>query len=118
MREGRMRWIVWLVFALASFTCQAQTVREYTLAPGDQIKVQVFQNPDLLLETRVSENGAITYPLVGVVHVGGKTLDEASRTIADALTKGQFIRDPQVSVQLMQGRGNQVTVLGFVARPG
>lgn len=91
---------------------------EYQLAPGDVIRIQVFQNPDLTLETRVSENGTITYPLVGQVVLGGLALSEAEQRIANRLEEGDFILRPQVSVLLLQNRGNQVSVLGQVNRPG
>ena len=43
---------------------------DYPLGPGDILRIQVFQNPDLTTETRVSESGSITFPLVGAVEVG------------------------------------------------
>jgi polysaccharide export outer membrane protein len=91
---------------------------DYPLAAGDAIKIQVFQNPDLTLETRVSENGNITYPLIGAVDIGGMSLASAEKKIADALQKGGFLQKPQVTIALVQIRGNQVSVLGQVAKPG
>jgi polysaccharide export outer membrane protein len=91
---------------------------EYKLSPGDAIKVQVYQNPDLTLEARVSEAGTIGYPLVGSVAIGGLSLSAAERRIADALAKGDFLKQPQVNIVLLQVRGNQVSVLGHVQRPG
>ena len=91
---------------------------DYRLAAGDAIRIQVFQNPDLTLETRVSENGSITYPLIGALELGGLSIAEAEARLADALQKGGFIRQPQVSIVLVQIRGNQVSVLGQVNRPG
>jgi polysaccharide export outer membrane protein len=96
----------------------AQPQGEYLLAPGDTIRIQVFQNADLALETRVSESGAITYPLIGTVQLGGQTLAGAEKRIADQLREGGFVRQPQVTVVLLQNRGNQVSVLGQVNRPG
>ena len=37
------------------------------------VRIAVFQNPDLTLETRVNEAGVISYPLLGLVRVGGQT---------------------------------------------
>jgi len=91
---------------------------EYVLAAGDNIRVTVFQNPDLTVETRVTENGTISYPLVGSVRVGGMTIPSAEQTIAKALKDGGFIQQPQVNIALLQNRGNQVSVLGAVNRPG
>jgi polysaccharide export outer membrane protein len=95
-----------------------QTQLDYPLASGDTIRIQVFQNPDLTIETRVSEGGSITYPLIGAVDIGGLPIAVAEKKIADALQAGGFLQKPQVNITLLQVRGNQVSVLGQVARPG
>ncbi|AMO25409.1 polysaccharide export protein EpsE [Ramlibacter tataouinensis] len=97
---------------------KVDTARDYRLGPGDSIRVQVFQNPDLTLESRVSESGIINYPLVGRVNIGGLTLPEAEARIAQALRKNNILKSPQVNVNLLQVRGNQVSVLGQVQKPG
>lgn len=109
-----------LVAALApaAVLAQASAAQEYRLGPGDGVKITVFQNPDLNLETRVSETGAISYPLVGSVQVGGLSVAAAEKAIADGLKKGGFVLQPQVTVVLQQVRGAQVAVLGQVSRPG
>lgn len=91
---------------------------DYPLGPGDVIRIQVFQNPDLTIETRVSESGIITYPLIGTVSIGGMTLSAAENQIAQQLRDGGFVRQPQVTISLLANRGNQVAVLGQVNRPG
>ena len=110
--------VVCVVLACLSSPAQAQPKPDYPLGAGDAIRIQVFQNPDLTIETRVSENGSITYPLIGAVELGGLSLAVAEKKIADALQKGGFIQKPQVNVVLVQIRGNQVAVLGQVNRPG
>jgi len=92
--------------------------QDYRLGPGDAIGVQVYQSPDLSVEARVSESGVISYPLVGTVQLGGLTITEAEKKIADALRTGGFVKVPQVNIALKQVRGNQVAVLGQVSRPG
>lgn len=117
-----LRWLptMLLVVAAAFATgVRAQDKQlEYQLGPGDSVRVLVFQNPDLTLETRVSENGTISFPLIGIVRIGGMTVARAEQTIANALRTGGFIKQPQVTVLLMVSRGNQVSVLGLVGRPG
>jgi polysaccharide export outer membrane protein len=106
-------------FGLAGFAqVQAANEREYVLGPGDIIRVTVFQNPDLTTETRVSENGAIAFPLLGAVPVGGLSTAAAGNLIGERLRTGGFVRQPQVNVLPVQIRGNQVSVLGYVNRPG
>lgn len=91
---------------------------DYRLGPGDQIRVQVYQNPDLSIEARVSEQGTINYPLVGSISLGGTTIGQAENKIASALKSGNFLKQPQVNIVLLQVRGNQVAVLGQVQKPG
>jgi len=91
---------------------------DYALGAGDAIRVQVFQNPELTIETRVSENGSVNYPLIGSVGLGGLSIGAAEKKIADALKDGGFVKQPQVNILLLLVRGNQVSVLGHVARPG
>ena len=91
---------------------------EYRLGGGDVIRISVYQSQDLSLETRLSETGVISFPLVGALMLGGKTVGEAEQVIATALKKGEFVKNPQVNVVLMQARGSQVSVLGQVNRPG
>ena len=92
--------------------------KDYRLGAGDVIRISVFQNPDLSLETRVSESGVISFPLLGPVKIGGLAASQAEKVIADGLREGNFVKQPQVSVLVMQVRGNQVSVLGQVNRPG
>ncbi|MDB5929092.1 MAG: epsE [Polaromonas sp.] len=94
------------------------TQQDYRLGAGDSIGVQVYQSPDLSVDARVSETGVISYPLVGTVQLGGLTISEAEKKIADALRTGGFVKVPQVNIVLRQVRGSQVAVLGQVSRPG
>lgn len=108
-----------LVLALAWMGSAGAAVEsEYLLGAGDVVRVSVFQNPDLTVETRVSEAGGITYPLLGSVPVGGLSINGAERKIAELLRSGGFVLQPQVNILLLQIRGNQVAVLGQVNRPG
>ena len=93
-------------------------LQDYVLGAGDVIKISVFQNPDLSLQTRVSENGTISYPLIGIVSVGGSSTAVAERQIATKLKEGGFLNDPQVTVLIEQIHGNQVAALGQFNRPG
>ena len=121
-------------FLLLGTTAQAQTsgsgtagaagtagpaaVTEYRLGAGDVVRIAVFQNPELTLETRVTEAGVISYPLLGVVRVGGLSVTEAEKRLADGLRNGNFVKSPQVTLVVLQVRGNQASVLGQVNRPG
>jgi polysaccharide export outer membrane protein len=108
-----------LTMTLAATVAYAQDkLSDYRLGPGDSIKVQVYQSPDLTLEARVSESGVINYPLVGRITIGGLTIPEAESRIAQALKKNRILKSPQVNINIAQVRGSQVAVLGQVAKPG
>lgn len=91
---------------------------EYALGAGDVIRISVFQNPDLTTEARVSETGTVSFPLIGSVVLGGKTVQEAERLIAGRLKDGGYVLQPQVNILPLQLRSSQVAVLGHVNRPG
>jgi polysaccharide export outer membrane protein len=96
----------------------AAAVGEYRLGAGDVVRISVYQNPDLTVEGRISEAGTISYPLLGTIRIGGMTLAEGEKRIADGLRNGNFVRQPQVNILVLQIRGNQASVLGYVNRPG
>jgi polysaccharide biosynthesis/export protein len=111
-----------LVLAVCAGIASAQTAKapngDYRLGPGDSIKVQVYQQPDLTVEARVSESGSIRYPLIGNVAIGGLSIAEAENRVAAALKQRDILKAPQVNIVLLQVRGNQVSVLGQVQKPG
>jgi len=113
------RWLflVLMAFGLAGMALAAGE-REYILGPGDIVRITVFQSPDLTTEARVSENGTLTFPMIGTVTVGGLSISAAEKEIATRLREGGFVRQPQVNMLPLQVRGNQVSVLGQVNRPG
>jgi polysaccharide export outer membrane protein len=91
---------------------------EYRLGSGDVVRISVFQNPDLTLETRITEAGVVSYPLLGSIRIGGLSVTAAEKLIADGLRNGNFVRSPQVTMVVLQVRGSQASVLGQVNRPG
>jgi polysaccharide export outer membrane protein len=116
------RWLAVLacVFlgALALGAAPVRAQPEYLLAPGDILKISVFKNADLSLDVRVSESGAIGYPLIGSVPVKGLTLPAAEGKIAQMLRDGGFVVNPQVNILLTTGFGNLVSVIGEVNHSG
>ena len=91
---------------------------EYRVGAGDVLRIVVFQNADLTMETRVTDAGLVSYPLLGSLRLGGLTITAVEKLISDGLRNGNFVRQPQVTVALLQVRGHQVSVLGQVNRPG
>lgn len=96
----------------------ASPLPEYRLGAGDVLRITVYQSPDLSFETRVADNGSLSYPLIGPLPARGLTVGQVERLIADGLKKGEYLKEPQVSVVLLEVRGNVVSVLGQVAKAG
>ncbi len=120
--RGLRRWrSLLMVFSICAFGIAATPAHaqpEYLLTPGDILKISVFKNPDLSLDVRVSESGAIGYPLIGSVPVKGLTLPAAEAKIAQMLRDGGFVVNPQVNILLTEGFGNLVSVIGEVNKAG
>ena len=107
-----------VVDAVAQPSTPTAAAAEYRLGSGDVVRINVYQNPDLAIETRVTEAGLISYPLLGSIKVGGLSVTATEKLIADGLRSGNFVKQPQVTLVVTQVRGNQASVLGMVNRPG
>jgi len=88
------------------------------LGPGDALKILVYGSPDLTTETKVNENGKITFPLLGEVTIGGLTPAAAEKKIADLLENGGYLRKPQINILTATLHSQQISVLGFVRNQG
>ncbi len=105
-----------LLFMLAPG--ERASAADLPLGAGDVVKISVYGSPDLALETRVSENGNISYPLVGQVAVGGLSTAAAEKKIAGLLESGGYVKKPQVNLIVTAVQSQTVSVLGQVGRPG
>jgi polysaccharide export outer membrane protein len=114
--QRRLLAVLLLLTGFASLPAHAE--QQYTLVPGDIIKITVFKNTDLSVDARVSETGSISYPLIGPVPIAGLSLPAAEKKIADMLKEGGFVINPQISILLTTAFGNMVSVLGEVKTPG
>ena len=101
-----------LAFALLHTAALADI---YILGPGDSINIHVFQEPDLSLSARISNNGTVDYPLLGKLKIEGLTLVEAE-AVLDKKLRGDYLIDPQISVSVASYRPFFVT--GAVRSPG
>ncbi len=88
----------------------------YQLGSGDLLRVLVFGEDQLTGEYRVNDQGAIGLPLVGSVPASGRTPGQLEGDVARALTRGNFLRNPHVTVEVIAYR--PIFVLGEVAKPG
>jgi protein involved in polysaccharide export with SLBB domain len=71
----------------------------YVLRPNDQLKVQVFNEPNISGDYQVDASGFVSIPLAGRVRAGGLTAAQLERSISAGLNRG-MIKDPRVNVQI------------------
>ncbi len=124
-RHSSTAWL-WLVLAaLSPLSAEAQGVSAAAsarpllqLGVGDELNVQVYGRPELTTTTYIADDGSITMPLAGPVPIVGLSPAAAAREVAAAYKRAQLLRDPQITILLMQSRSQQVSVLGEVRSPG
>src|SRR5579871_531813 len=103
---------------LTSLTVVPEDFASLKLAPGFLLGMQVYDVPELSADLRVDSNGDITVPMVGLLHVAGKTITEVQSEIALRLRTGKIINDPRVNLNIEQYAGQNISVLGEVHNPG
>jgi polysaccharide export outer membrane protein len=89
----------------------------YKLQPLDLLKIQVFQEPDLDRDVRVSKNHTIVLPLVGTVDLTNLTVHDAEQLITDLYGR-DYLVDPQISITVSEYTSRSLSVLGAVGSPG
>jgi polysaccharide export outer membrane protein len=88
---------------------------QYVLEAGDQIYIQVFDEPDLTMKATVGQSGAINYSYLGTIQVAGQTPEQLSDSITAKLRDG-YLRNPSVNITVEKYRSFFVD--GEVRRPG
>ncbi|MBG6220182.1 MULTISPECIES: polysaccharide export protein EpsE [unclassified Janthinobacterium] len=112
------RLVMWCLTLLLAIATGAASAADVQLGAGDVLKISVYGSPDLALETRISEAGEITFPLVGNVVLGGLSVSAAEKKLGGSLERGGFLRKAQVNIIVTSLQSQQVSVLGQVNRPG
>ncbi|MAI34625.1 MAG: sugar transporter [Rhodopirellula sp.] len=89
---------------------------EYTLGPGDVLRIQLWGKENQNLELPISRDGTISFPQSGPMSVAGLSFDEARQQIRKQVSE-QYI-GVQASVSLGELRSMRVFVLGEARNPG
>jgi polysaccharide biosynthesis/export protein len=89
---------------------------DYRIGPQDLLDINIFEAPELSRTVRVSENGEVSLPLLGGIHVVRLTARELENTLATKLR--EFLKDPHVSVMVTAIESHPVSVIGEVNKPG
>lgn len=110
------------VFLLATLSLCARAQSDaastdYVLQPSDLIRIEVFKEPDLLREVRISQESSVTLPLIGTIDMKGKTVRQAEELIRGLYDK-DFLVNPQINLTVLEYTQRTVQVVGQVNNPG
>lgn len=91
--------------------------RDYRIGPFDRLEIDVFGVEELRREVQADASGRVSFPLAGSIEAGGMTPGQLAEEISTRL-RGNYVRDPQVTVNLRETASSLVTVEGAVREPG
>ncbi len=104
-----------IVFASSVLADSSMTSHAYRLGPNDMVRIQVFGEEDLTVESKVAGDGTINFPLLGPVALAGKTVPEVQEYLRARLAEG-YVRSPRVTLFMVRYRNFYVS--GEVKTPG
>lgn len=99
----------------AVVAAETENQKSYVLGVGDEIKISVHDEGDLLVQSRLNDSNVISYPFLGEIRPVGMTISQLEKRIIEGL-KPDYILYPQVSVNVVRYRDFYIN--GEVRRPG
>lgn len=90
----------------------------YRLMPEDVLQIQVYNEAQINVQVPVGRDGNISAPFVGIVRAQGKTITELEADLKALYIQRLKLRDPIVSITILQYRRIRASVMGMVNRPG
>jgi polysaccharide biosynthesis/export protein len=99
-------------------TVSASAVHALQISAGDLLQLDVFDTPELSAKLRVDEHGGVTLPVVGTLPVQGLTAEQAGQAIEACFRDKDVLKDPHVTVTVLEFSTQGVTILGEVKSPG
>ncbi len=100
-----------------SAAAQRSPSRDYRIGPEDLLEISVYEDEKLNKTVRVSSQGEISLPLLGVLKVEGLTAVQLEREIRDLLSE-RYYQNPHVTVFIKEYRSHRISVIGAVEKPG
>jgi len=102
---------------MSALSSKRDPYSDYKIGPEDLVEISVFEDEKLNKTVRVSSQGNISLPLLGILRVKGLTANELEKEIRDLLAE-KYFQDPHVSVFIKEYRNQRISVIGAVERPG
>lgn len=100
-----------------SLAARRSATRDYRIGPEDLLEISVYEDEKLNKTVRVSSQGDVSLPLLGVLKVEGLTAVQLEREIRDLLSE-KLYQNPHVSIFIKEYRGQRISVIGAVEKPG
>jgi polysaccharide export outer membrane protein len=94
----------------------ANAQEAYRLNPGDILQISVWNEESLQQQVLVLPDGTISFPLVGIVKVAGRTPEQVQDELKQKLSR--LIPDPEINLTVQAVDGNNIFIIGKVTRPG
>ncbi|GAB1415663.1 SLBB domain-containing protein [Paludibacter sp.] len=97
------------------------TPTDYIIGTNDELLIDVSGLYDVSYKLKVNPEGSIRIPNIGLIKVGGMTINNATKVITSQLSKfytGITTSETYVSVSLGNIRSIQITIAGEAAYPG
>ena len=107
--------ITLITLALGFWALPARA-EEYTIHERELIQITVYEHADLSGDYRVSGDGTIFFPLLGILKVAGSTEKDLQEKLTTLLSDG-FLVNPQITVRILEYR-DYVYITGEVKKPG
>jgi polysaccharide export outer membrane protein len=101
---------------MSSLSSKRDPYRDYKIGPEDLLEISVFEVEKLNSTVRVSSQGNISLPLLGVLRVRGLTANQLETELRQLLAE-KYLRNPHVSVFIKEYRSQRISVMGAVEKP-
>ena len=89
---------------------------DYIVAPGDEIKVQVYGKDNAQHSLVINREGIINYPQLGPIYVAGQTFAQLRESLTKTIK--QKIIGIDVAVSMGSMRTMQIYIVGEMKQPG
>jgi polysaccharide export outer membrane protein len=101
---------------MSSLSSKRDPYRDYNIGPEDLLEISVFEVEKLNKTVRVTSQGNISLPLLGVLRVMGLTANQLEKELRELLAE-KYLQDPQVSVFIKEYRSQRISMMGAVKEP-
>jgi polysaccharide export outer membrane protein len=120
MRKATVIVLTVLLMAATTMAAEGKKAKwledDYIIGPGDTLEISVWKDPELTKTVTVLPDGKFSFPLIGEVKAGGKTVAELHKELKAGLDR--FVPDVNLHVGVQQVNSMLIYVIGYAKSPG